>query len=886
MSLSRATRTFATAYVLFLASKLVCIDCSLSFAASNQSVISGELKKWHNVTITFEGPYSSETATPNPFRDYRLNVTFTHLATGKAYLVPGHYAADGDAANTGATSGNKWRVHFAPAEEGEWNYVASFRRGTDIAVSSDLTGGISASFDGESGSLQIASTDKTGRDHRGKGLLRYVGEHYMRFAETGEYFIKGGPDDPENFLSYTDFDQTPAMHSYDAHVNDWNPEDPFWGANKGKGIIGALNYISGKGMNTVYFLTLNIGGDLDDVWPYIDRDERYRFDSSKLDQWEIVFSHMDKMGILLHVVHQEEEMDQLLDGGSLGIQRKLYYRELIARFAHHLAITWNLGEENTNSAAEVKEFSQFIKTWDPYEHPIVMHTFPTQKDRYNSLLGFPFFDGASLQHANSGDAQPTVKKWIDNSAAAGHKWLVTNDEQGQKPFLNYQGESPDSIDFWHDRARKVEFWAVLMAGGAGTEWYLGHGPYPVTDWRDWDRLWDQTSYGLEFFQRYLPFVEMKHNDALVANDDGQIFAKEGQIYAIYLPNGGTTDLDLGTVNRRFEVRWYDPRTGGALQEGTVNSIVGPGSVSIGFPPTDGSADWVALVRSDGPLADAGPDQFVLVGEELTLDGSGSLNPDGNPLTHSWNLGDGAAGVNGAIIEHTFNTPGTYQVALTVSDGVQTASDTAIVTVTSSETLLSDDFSDGSLDGWTIIDDGRASRPSSWSIDGEALRQRNNIYGGSTSGSALPKPGTYALAGDSGWSDYFISVRLRSTDNDAIGVMFRYQDNDNYYRFSMDRQRNYRRLIKKENGVFTLLAEQASGYVTNQWYTLDVEVNGELLRVWLDGELLFEAANSGLPLGRIALYSWGNAGSHFDDLSVSLLSSPSPNASLAPEGGLD
>ena len=66
----------------------------------------------------------------NPFTDYRLNVTFPHAATGKPYVVPGYYAADGNAANTSAAAGNKWRVHFAPSEEGQWTYVASFRTGT------------------------------------------------------------------------------------------------------------------------------------------------------------------------------------------------------------------------------------------------------------------------------------------------------------------------------------------------------------------------------------------------------------------------------------------------------------------------------------------------------------------------------------------------------------------------------------------------------------------------------------------------------------------------------------------------------------------------------------------------------------------------------------
>ena len=43
-----------------------------------EATVSGELKKWHRVTVTWTGPMASETGNPNPFRNYRLNVTFTH----------------------------------------------------------------------------------------------------------------------------------------------------------------------------------------------------------------------------------------------------------------------------------------------------------------------------------------------------------------------------------------------------------------------------------------------------------------------------------------------------------------------------------------------------------------------------------------------------------------------------------------------------------------------------------------------------------------------------------------------------------------------------------------------------------------------------------------
>ncbi|MHC4287925.1 MAG: DUF5060 domain-containing protein, partial [Planctomycetota bacterium] len=55
--------------------------------------VDGELKVWHKVTLSFDGPQTSETATPNPFTDYRLDVTFTG-PSGQQYMVPGYYAAD------------------------------------------------------------------------------------------------------------------------------------------------------------------------------------------------------------------------------------------------------------------------------------------------------------------------------------------------------------------------------------------------------------------------------------------------------------------------------------------------------------------------------------------------------------------------------------------------------------------------------------------------------------------------------------------------------------------------------------------------------------------------------------------------------------------------
>src|SRR5690348_10232827 len=75
-------------------------------------VVSGELKQWHKVTLTLDGPFAREKdAEPNPFTDFALTVEFTHESGTPKYKVPGYFAADGNAANTSADAGTKWRAH-------------------------------------------------------------------------------------------------------------------------------------------------------------------------------------------------------------------------------------------------------------------------------------------------------------------------------------------------------------------------------------------------------------------------------------------------------------------------------------------------------------------------------------------------------------------------------------------------------------------------------------------------------------------------------------------------------------------------------------------------------------------------------------------------------
>ncbi len=588
--------------------------------------VSGEQKQWHKVTLTLDGPYAHEQDnSPNPFTDYEMSVRFRHT-DGTEYVIPGYFAADGNAGETSAESGTAWRAHFAPDRTGQWSYEVSFLQ-KDAASDANQMKPVDMSIDAK-GSITIAASDKSDRDLRAQGRLQYVKKPYLRFAGTGKYFIKAGADAPETLLGYADFDNTiagkpekVALKTWQPHVQDWREGDPTWKDGKGKGLIGAINYLSGKGCNAFSFLTYNAGGDGDNVWPFIHRDDKMHYDCSKLDQWGVVFDHGTAMGMYLHFKMQETENDddkpESLDGGDFGPQRKLYCRELIARFGHNLALNWNIGEENTQTTEQQQAMLNYIASIDAYGHNRVLHTYPNEQDKkYLPLLGDQStLTGLSLQNSNIKDTHSQTVKWAHRSAASGKPWIVAFDESGsaahgQCPDLGYQGfdghDKTGAKVYTQHEVRKQTLWGHLMGGGAGVEYYFGYkfveNDLVCEDWRSRDQSWDYCRIAIEFFQdNDIPFWNMTCQDALVGNPENDnskyCLAETNSVYLVYLPDGGTSELDLSSAQGEFSVLWFNPRSGGELQSGSIGSVTGGGSVDLGNPPSENGEDWLAVVRT-------------------------------------------------------------------------------------------------------------------------------------------------------------------------------------------------------------------------------------------------------------------------------------------------
>ena len=483
-----------SAAVLIVAS--IPIQSAWQPGASNAAAISGELRQWHKVTLTFNGPQASETdSSPNPFTDYRMTVTFTHESGAPRYEVPGYFAADGDAANTSATSGNKWRVHLSPDKTGRWNWRASFVAGPGVAITAGARPGRrwrrSTAPPARSRSRRRTRPHPTSAR---SGRLQYVGKHYLRFAGSGEYFLKAGPDSPETLLAYEDFDDTAHAQDGAPHLRAARP-----GLEDRRSHVGRRQ---GQGADRRHQLP-GVERHERDVVPAVQRRGRRR---------QRLALRRSRRQVPLRRVQAGSVADRLrsrpgarastctsssrsrrtttarlapaavavdaaerrrwwrrrrprrgrapsragacrsgagegrggggrrpgrrpcavrsLDCGDTGRERRLYLRELIARFGYELALNWNMGEENTQTTVQQRAMAQYIHDVDPYDHIVVLHTFPNQQeDVYQPHLGQTLLQGLSLQNSWNAAHQQTAR-WVRGSAAAGVPWVVANDEQG------------------------------------------------------------------------------------------------------------------------------------------------------------------------------------------------------------------------------------------------------------------------------------------------------------------------------------------------------------------------------------------------------------------------------------------------------------------------
>ncbi len=196
----------------------------------------------------------------------------------------------------------------------------------------------------------------------------------------------------------------------------------------------------------------------------------------------------------------------------------------------------------------------------------------------------------------------------------------------------------------------------------------------------------------------------------------------------------------------------------------------------------------------------------------------------------------------------------------------------------------DNFDDGDFNGWKVTDDVEPqSGPSEWVVENGVLVQKSNIWAyGPVELETKYHLGTHVSTGDKNWTDYSMNALVRSSDNDGVGLIFRYQDSENYYRILLMNDPAWsgrdssgvpvntplQRIQKFIDGEPVILAEnKVSQAYPSGFFALTADARGDTLKAYLNGVLILSAIDDEYDAGRIGLLSYANAGAYYDSVSV-------------------
>jgi hypothetical protein len=175
-------------------------------------------------------------------------------------------------------------------------------------------------------------------------------------------------------------------------------------------------------------------------------------------------------------------------------------------------------------------------------------------------------------------------------------------------------------------------------------------------------------------------------------------------------------------------------------------------------------------------------------------------------------------------------------------------------------LFSEDFSSNSFEGWEIIDESNDLK-SNWYCDNGYLVQDTDA------GNKRNLLGSMAIYNKMNFTSYVLRANVIHTDDDYIGVIFKYKDPANYFRFLLSSEDKLIRVDKKDKGQISLIEEIPNFIWPHCKFSITIFVRADSIKIFLNDQMFFSISNSENLPGKVGFVSIANLGSFFDDLTL-------------------
>lgn len=224
-----------------------------------------------------------------------------------------------------------------------------------------------------------------------------------------------------------------------------------------------------------------------------------------------------------------------------------------------------------------------------------------------------------------------------------------------------------------------------------------------------------------------------------------------------------------------------------------------------------------------------------------FDGSQSFDPDGVVRSYNWSFGDGL-GSTGAIVDHVYSSPHTFNAILTVTDN-QGAQGTAQlqISVSAKGVIFSDNFNRANS----------SSLGTNWNEYLPDFGILNNQMA-NMNGKNLPIA-TVATTSIGPDQDVSVDCMINSQGN-ACALMARWSSENDFYRVRLGIEQGNLALFKTVKGTTTQLASASRPLQFNTFYSIRMIVKGSAISIYFNNE-----ASPAITLTDTSIASGNDAG---------------------------